>query len=159
MAGAAVDQQRQPRGNRSGNNPTLNGLLNSRFASEWDECFPEPIGNRSAPFRFSGRWRQFLYGGGSFRPRPAIACCGHAGRDTSRREQTESRRGQDASRRKEALLVTALLILTPKREKGATVLGLQALILRRLPAGHECRATRFRSKLRWAGTGSPRWAI
>ena len=25
----------------------------------------------------TGRWRRFLYGGGSFRPRPAIACCTH----------------------------------------------------------------------------------
>src|SRR5450759_474454 len=32
----------------------------------------------------SGRWRRFLCGGGSLRPRPAIACCTHAGRDTSR---------------------------------------------------------------------------
>src|SRR2546428_8704719 len=32
----------------------------------------------------TGRWQHFLYGGGSFRPRPAIACCAHAGRDTFR---------------------------------------------------------------------------
>src|SRR5258708_15539645 len=30
------------------------------------------------------RWRRFLYGGGSFRPRPAIACCACAARYISR---------------------------------------------------------------------------
>src|SRR5208283_2677714 len=31
----------------------------------------------------TGRWQRLLCGGGSFRPRPASACCTHAGRDTS----------------------------------------------------------------------------
>src|ERR1017187_3761068 len=32
----------------------------------------------------TGSWGGFLHGGGSFRPLPAIACCAHAARDTSR---------------------------------------------------------------------------
>src|ERR1039458_2377783 len=44
---------------------------------------PEILSSRRA-LGITGSWRRSLHGGGSFRPRPAIACCAHAARDTSR---------------------------------------------------------------------------
>src|ERR1035441_10520571 len=44
---------------------------------------PEILSSRRA-LAITGSWRRFLHGGGSFRPLPAIACCAHAARDTSR---------------------------------------------------------------------------
>src|SRR5713101_2937222 len=44
-----------------------------------------PRGNSPVYFSITARWQRFSHGGGSFRPRPPIACCTHAGLDTSRR--------------------------------------------------------------------------
>src|ERR1035438_2459375 len=43
---------------------------------------PEILSSRRA-FAITGPCRRFLHGGGSFWPRPAIACCAQAARDTS----------------------------------------------------------------------------
>src|SRR6266850_8291344 len=49
----------------------------------WTAASPDIFSSRRS-LSITGRWRRFLYGGGSFRPRPAIACCTHAGHDISR---------------------------------------------------------------------------
>src|SRR5579864_4507020 len=61
----------------------MNQSTNSPDCAAATAASPDIFSSRRA-LAITGRPQHFLYGGGSFRPRPAIAYCAHAGRDTSR---------------------------------------------------------------------------